>query len=322
MSFLQVKSISVKGPDRNILSNISFNQEKGEHVVIAGETGSGKSTLLKVVAGLAHPTSGNVFFAGERVLGPLEKLVPGHSQIAYLSQHFELPKFLRVEQVLAYANSINEEKANELYELCQVTHLLKRKTDQLSGGERQRIAMARLLTGSPELLLLDEPFSNLDMQHKNALKQIIADIVTTLDISFILVSHDPFDTLSWADRIIVLHDGEIVQFDTPDKIYNEPVDEYTAGLFGKYFKLDGELRDKLVNANSVNKTFFRAEDFEITSEENGHTVKGIVKRSVYYGSFYELETLIEGRIVYVRSQNGIPSGENINLKIRIDQLNE
>jgi ABC-type sulfate/molybdate transport systems ATPase subunit len=317
MNFLQVKNISVKGPERNILANISFDQEKGEHVVVAGETGSGKSTLLKVVAGLVHPTSGDVIFEGERVPGPLEKLVPGHSQIAYLSQHFELPKFLRVEQVLEYANSISEETANELYELCQVTHLVKRKTDQLSGGERQRIAMARLLTGSPKLLLLDEPFSNLDMQHKNALKGIIADIVTTLDISFILVSHDPLDTLSWADRIIVLHDGKIVQHDTPDKIYNNPVDDYTAGLFGKYFKLEGELRDKLINTNSVAKTFFRAEDFEITSEVNGQTVKGIVNRSVYYGSFYELEALIDGRVLHVRSQKEVQPGEHIILRLKL-----
>lgn len=317
MSFLQVKDISVKGPDRNILSNISFDQEKGEHLVIAGETGSGKSTLLKTIAGLAHPTSGNVLFEGQHVLGPLEKLVAGHSEIAYLSQHFELPKFLRVEQVLAYANSISEEEANELYDLCQVTHLLKRKTDQLSGGERQRIAMARLLTGSPKLLLLDEPFSNLDMQHKNALKGIIADIVTTLDISFILVSHDPLDTLSWADRIIVLYGGEIVQHDSPKSIYHNPVDDYTAGLFGRYFKLEGILKDRLVNADSVNKTFFRAEDLEIATEENSHTVRGIVNRSLFYGSFFELETLLDGKIFHVRSEREIQSGEHINVKLKL-----
>src|SRR6478752_3027013 len=98
--------------------------------------------------------------------------------------------------------------AKTVFEVCRISHLLKRKTDQLSGGEKQRIALARVLISYPKLLILDEPFSNLDLIHKNVLKSIIDDIGTQLQITCILASHDPLDTLSWADEMLVLRNGK------------------------------------------------------------------------------------------------------------------
>src|SRR6201991_2798823 len=155
---------------------ISFTQEKGRKLAIAGETGSGKSTLLKMIAGLAEVRTGEVRFGGTRVLGPLERLIPGQPGIAYLSQHFELWNNYRVEEVLSYANDLSVEEASALYEIVRIDHLLSRRTDQLSCGERQRIALSRLLVKPPRLLLLDEPFSNLDRTHKVILKEVIRDI--------------------------------------------------------------------------------------------------------------------------------------------------
>src|SRR5690606_32752154 len=114
------------------------------------------------------------------------------------------------------------------------SHLLTRRTDELSGGERQRIALAKLLITSPQLLLLDEPFSNLDMMHRIVLKKVLKKISKQLSITCILVSHEPSDVLAWADKVIVIRNGIIVQKGTPKNIYTCPVDEYTAGLFGPY----------------------------------------------------------------------------------------
>ena len=116
-----------------------------------------------------------------------------------------------MEELLEYANKLPATEAASLYKLCRIDHLLKRKNDQLSGGEKQRIALARLLVGSPKLLLLDEPFSNLDLIHKNILKSVIEDIGERMKLTCMLTSHDPMDTLSWADEIIVRKDGQIIQ---------------------------------------------------------------------------------------------------------------
>ena len=238
------------------LENITFTLQKNQRLAIAGETGSGKSTLLKIIAGLAAPTpapgettppgtnvapatnfppeAAAVLFEGTRVAGPLERLIPGQPGIAYLSQHFELWHNYRVAEVLDYSNDLEPADAGSLYELCHIEHLLDRRTDQLSGGERQRIALARLLVHPPRLLLLDEPFSNLDMIHKRTLKTVIKKTAQRFDITTILVSHDPYDTLTWADKLIILKDGRIVQQGTPREVYEKPADEYTAALLGDY----------------------------------------------------------------------------------------
>jgi ABC-type sugar transport system ATPase subunit len=229
MEFLQVA-----------LGRINFTQRKGRHLAIAGETGAGKSTLLKIIAGLATPDDGTVFFEEARVQGPLERLIPGQPGIAYLSQYFELWHHYTVEEVLSYTNDLPPEEAAGLYRLCHIDHLLRRRTDQLSGGERQRIALARLLVHPPGLLLLDEPFSNLDMIHKRLLKKVIRNSTEKYDITCILVSHDPYDTLSWADELIILREGRIHQQGAPREVYLRPVDEYSAGLLGEYSLVNGQ----------------------------------------------------------------------------------
>jgi ABC-type sugar transport system ATPase subunit len=310
MSFLDVVNITKKGDEGNILQGINFVQDLRQKIAIAGETGSGKSTLLKIIAGLAQQDEGEIFLEGDRVEGPLEKLVPGHPRIAYLSQHFELPKFLRVEQVLTYANSLSDPEADELYHICQIDHLLKRRTDQLSGGERQRIALARAMVAYPALLLLDEPFSNLDVIHKNTLKKVISDLSTELEINLVLVSHDPYDTLSWADKILVMKSGRIVQAGAPHEIYGRPIDEYTAGLFGKYNILD-PTENKQLGVRSNSFSIVRPEMLEISTTDNSG-LHGIIKNVSFYGSYYEIDVSVGNRIVIVyASTNHVPVGQPV-----------
>jgi iron(III) transport system ATP-binding protein len=280
MTFLQVSGVRKDSNEGAVLQPISFSQQKHEKIAIAGETGSGKSTLLKIVAGLVAADAGEVMFEGSRIKDPRDVLVPGQEGIAYLSQHFELPKFLRVEQVLGYANILPEDDANVLYAICRIEHLLKRRTDQLSGGERQRIALAKLLITKPRLLLLDEPFSNLDMGHKNVLKSVIKDLGDRLDMTFMMISHDPADTLPWADKILVLRDGQLVQQGTPQAVYQQPVDAYSAGLFGKY---------TAVAESGKAVEFLRPEDFTISETETSGARKGIVTRALFFGGYCELE---------------------------------
>lgn len=272
-----------------------------QRVAIAGETGSGKSTLLKMIAGLIQVDKGEIKFKGEKVEGPEETLIPGHPHIAYLSQLIELPKSLRVEQVLEYSNALSEQQAGKIFKLCKIKHLLKQRTDELSGGERQRIALARELIRQPHLLLLDEPYSNLDILHKTILKAVVEDVATKLNTTCILVSHDPQDTLSWADTIVVMQKGKVVQQGTPKIMYTSPINEYVAGLFGKYTMLSPSQVKKLGGAKINAPCFARPESFSISSTGKG--IKAQVHRVLYYGGYSELELVAKNCIYTVRAQN-------------------
>lgn len=313
--FLDISGVSKEEEKKPILQNISFTQQKFQKIAVAGETGSGKSTVLKIVAGLQQPSAGKVHFLGERVRGPQEQLVAGHPEIAYLSQHFELPAFLRVEQVLRYVNSLDAAAADTLYKICQVTHLLQRRTDELSGGERQRIALARLLSTSPSLLLLDEPYSNLDLIHKNQLKDVVQDIGEQLGITCILISHDPLDTLSWADEILVLHAGKLVQKGTPQQIYLQPENEYVAGLFGKYNVLTNEQMAAFGLAQADAKSpFIRPEAFQVAT--SGIGVLGQISAITYYGSYQEITVQVSGAEILVRTEEKkLTTGSEIRIAL-------
>lgn len=287
------------------VSGISFTQVKGQKLALAGATGSGKSTLLKVIAGLLQPDAGEVWLEGSRVRGPLETLVPGHPGIAYLSQHFELWNNYRVGEILSYANDMSEEDAGNLYAMCRIDGLLGRRTDQLSGGERQRIALARLLVKPPRLLLLDEPYSNLDRTHKEVLRAVVRDIAESTGISCILVSHDPQDILSWADEILVLKEGRLIQKTTAERIYRQPVDEYTAGLFGKYNLVDATLAarlGRLATADGQRVLYIRPEKLTLSAMGNA-AAQGRVTAVAFLGSYYEVEVEIGAARLLVRADS-------------------
>jgi ABC-type sugar transport system ATPase subunit len=320
MHILIVEGISKQEGGTSILRGINFTQERLQKIAIAGATGSGKTTLLKIIAGLIQPDTGKVLFENKRVTGPAEQLIPGFPGIAYLSQHFELRNNYRVEEVLQYANILPEKRAAALYEVCRISHLLRRKTDQLSGGERQRIALARLLTTSPGLLLLDEPFSNLDPIHTDILKSVIRDIGEKLAITCMLVSHDPQDTLPWADEILVLEDGQVLQKGSPEQIYRQPVNEYVAGLFGNYNVIGPAAAAVLstIPGIAVAPGIVRPEYFTITKEDNGG-VKGEVSRVSFAGRFYEVEvSLLESSITVSTPYGPFAKGDRVNISIDYD----
>lgn len=300
MSLLQVSGIR-KQEGSFQLKDISFTQEKFQKVAIAGVSGSGKSTLLKIIAGLAQPDEGQVLFEGEKVKGPNDKLIPGHPGIAYLSQHFELRNNYRMEELLGYANKLPEEEAAKLYEICRISHLLKRKNDQLSGGEKQRIALARLLVTAPRLLLLDEPFSNLDLIHRSILKSVIRDLGEQLNITCLLVSHDPADMLPWADHLFVIHNGQIIQQGNPQEVYRQPVNEYAAGLFGSYNLVDPAILNRVAPEGKL--LFTRPEQFKIVA--GGQKVLPAAVDSVYFfGNYYEMEVDLGGQHIFIRTNLG------------------
>ena len=318
MEFLRAEEISRKEQSGTVLHKISFTVEQHKKIAIIGETGSGKSTLLKIISGHAQPETGRVFYQGNKVWGPNEQLIPGHPGIAYLSQHFELRNNYFVHEILDYANKMSEIDAEKICKVCQVYHLLKRKTDQLSGGEKQRIALSRLLVGKPSLLLLDEPFSNLDMPHKKIIRTVLQKISDDLGTTCMLISHDPEDFLPWADQIMVLKEGKLIQQGNTKEIYTNPLNGYIAGLTGSYNLITSnsiQLRNKWGLPLGGDDIIIRPEKIKLT-EISHNGIEAIVRKIQFHG-FYSsiLVVTTEQELTIHLQDNHLAIGEKIYLSL-------
>lgn len=286
MVLLEVKHLVKKRNESFAVNDISFTQCVGDKIAIAGETGSGKTSLLKMIAGLMQPDTGEVLLEGKKVDGPLEKLIPGHPQIGYLSQYFELRNNYEVHELLEMAGHLDDNEIIPLFQLCRIEHLLKRKTSDLSGGEKQRIVLAMQLVKKPKLLLLDEPFSNMDAIHTAEMKAVVHDVAEEKGVTVIMVSHNGRDVLPWADKIFIMRNGSFVQQGTPQEIYHSPMNEYCAGLFGDYNYVSQNLFDA---ANSKRqKIIIRPEQLRITKKTES-TVKATVQSILFFGNYYHIK---------------------------------
>lgn len=319
MSLLTVSNLNRQEEESFVVADVSFTQDPLQNIALAGATGSGKTSLLKMIAGLLTPTAGTVLFQNQRVEGPTEKLLPGHPAIAYLSQHFELRNHYRVHELLDMARKVSPEEAAIIFEVCRIDHLLQRWSHQLSGGEKQRIALACLLVTMPKLLLLDEPYSNLDPFHKKILKAVVDDLSAALNITCVLVSHDPLDTLSWADEILVLEKGRLVQQAKPEEIYRRPANEYVASLFGKYTVLTPALAIALspfadLEMQDIGR-ILRPEEIVLTESNKG--IAAVAEKVRYMGSVYEVEASVVGHTVTLLTNKvGLRKGDPLFLTLQ------
>lgn len=321
MSWLIVNQVFKQLQGKVGVENVSFDLAFGQHLGIAGETGAGKSSLLKMIAGLLQPDRGEIFFNGERVRGPEEKLLPGHPSIAYLSQHFELINHYRVEEYLALTCLLDSQEAQRLYTLCLIDSLLKRKTTQLSGGERQRVALAAAIGKKPQLLLLDEPFSNLDTAQKEKIKEVLAGIEKETMLTPFIVSHDATDLLSWADWILLMQQGQLVQQGTPKELYLHPANAYCAGLLGPFTQVPADWLATLAGKKGLEsrKTLFlRPEQLQISLEIPGRgTDLATIAEVSYKGSHNLVQCWCLGQLVKVATRlQDLQKGQQVCVRVR------
>ncbi|MGC6511437.1 MAG: ABC transporter ATP-binding protein [Parvibaculales bacterium] len=219
------------------IHNLTLSVEAGESICLLGPSGSGKTTVLRLLAGIEQPSEGEILINGSLVsdneyMLPLEK-----RGIGYLFQDFALfPHLTVLENVLfGLADPKSAPAKNRAIEVLSKTGALKlvdKYPETLSGGEQQRVALARALAPNPKLVLMDEPFSNLDMQLRDNMRLMTSDLVKKDGCTSLVVTHDPDDAMRLADKIAVMLDGHIVQFDVPHKIYENPVSLEVAQLLG------------------------------------------------------------------------------------------
>ncbi|WP_103726518.1 ABC transporter ATP-binding protein [Flavobacterium croceum] len=291
---LKVTDISFSYQERPIINTISFTVDKGKTVAIIGESGCGKSTLLKLIYGLYDLNHGQIFWNDNEVLGPKYHLIPGMEYMKYLAQDFDLMPYITVaENVGKYlSNFFPEEKQKRITELLEVVEMsdfAQIKAQYLSGGQMQRVALAKVLAKEPEVLLLDEPFSHIDNFRKNSLRRNIFSYLKEKQITTIIATHDSTDMLSFTDEVIVLKQGEIIVKDTPKKVYQNPINYYTASLFGDVNTI--YVREK--------PTYLYPNQFQIIDQS---PIEAVVKNCYYRGKDYLLELLSDDVVLFVESQ--------------------
>jgi ABC-type Fe3+/spermidine/putrescine transport system ATPase subunit len=291
---LQVQNITFSYDKNKVIKYINFSVSKGQNIAIIGESGCGKSTLLKLIYGLYDLDEGHLFWNGIEILGPKFHLIPGMPFMKYLAQDFDLMPFITVaENVGKYLSNIYPEikqsRINELLEIVEMTEYSNVKAKFLSGGQQQRVALAKALALEPEVLLLDEPFSQIDNFRKNSLRRNLFFYLKSKGITCLVATHDSSDSLSFADETIVLNAGKIVIKEKSTFLYNNPTDKYVASLFGDVNELklsqltDIERKDetlllfphqlKMVDSGKLKvkviQSFFKGNHYLIQAEANG-----------------------------------------------------
>lgn len=308
MSIIELSNISkrYRNADKFAVDQVSFSLKKGEILALVGESGSGKTTLLRLIAGLEHPDSGTIQLAGNTIVNGQKSLPANKRKTGMVFQDYALFPHLTIFENVRFGLSglskdAAEQRVHEALELTGLKEDVKKYPHQLSGGQQQRVALARALAPRPELLLMDEPFSNLDTILRDQVREEVQQIIKSVGITAILVTHDTKDAFSTADKIAVMLGGKLLQIDTPDALYNEPKSAYVAELFGKSNNLEaivepggfktpfGFVATPLAcpYKDKVN-LFFRAEETIFCDAEEPHLC-GRIEKCVYLGDHMQLK---------------------------------
>ena len=293
--------------EKPVLQDINFSLQKGEHLCVMGESGSGKSTLLKAVYGLLDMNKGSLFWNENPILGPAYHLIPGMKYFKYVAQDFELMPFTSVSENISnflsrFHPEESQKRTQELLEVIEMTAFAQEKVKTLSGGQKQRVAIARALAKEPELLLLDEPFSQIDNLKKNALRRLLFSYLKEKKISCIVATHDSDDALSFADKMIVIQNNKIVASGSPQEIYNNPQSYYVASFFD-------DANEVFVNDK---KELLFPHQIKIVEKSN---LKARVLNTYFKGFYWLIEARFNEQVVYLNHHSTLNKQEIVSLSI-------
>jgi len=243
-AYLELVDVSKTFDGFQAVNGVNLTIRRNEIFALLGPSGCGKSTLLRMLAGFETPTRGDIALEGKN----LGLLPPNERPFNMMFQSYALFPHMTVEQNLAFGlrqESLKrtevESRVAQMLERVQLTPLRKRKPHQLSGGQQQRVALARCLVKRPKLLLLDEPMGALDKKLRTRMQLEIANIISSLEVTCVMVTHDQEEAMTMADRIAIMDAGRILQVGTPDEIYEQPNCRFTAEFIGSVNIFDGEI---------------------------------------------------------------------------------
>lgn len=303
-------------PDSLGLVDLSFGIDQGKITAIIGESGSGKTTLLRLIYGLLKPDKGEIRFKGWKVPSPDEKLIPGHSDMRMVSQHFDdLNTYANVWDNVAsrLSNTDLQEKHDKtevVLKSLNILQLAKQRVADLSGGEKQRVAIARALITGPEVLLMDEPFNQVDASFRDHLQHDIRNIVENTGLTVLMVSHDPTEVLALADEVLVLKAGKLMANGKTVDIYHQPPNSYSATLLAKSNCLGGK-DALLLGAVWKNKAVIHPEWISLFDDAEGE----FQVSEILFKGFFEEITVQKGPL-FLRVTNKQPGKFSKGQRVR------
>ncbi|RKD29026.1 ABC transporter ATP-binding protein [Thermohalobacter berrensis] len=297
MSRLELKNITKKFDNKIILDNINLVVEEGEMVSLLGPSGCGKTTTLKIITGLIYPDNGDVLLNNKSVLAvPVEK-----RETVIVFQDYLLFPHMTVEENIGFGlkmakvdKKVRDKKVKEMINLVRLNGHEKKYPRELSGGQKQRVALARAIAVEPKVLLLDEPFSNLDGRLRENMREFVCELQKQLKITTILVTHDREEALMTSDKVAVMLEGKIRQFGSPEEIYKKPATKDVADFFGEKNYIKGTIENNIFksrignfkttfNKFSKGKAMIRPEEIEIFSKDVDTGLLGKIKKKKFAG---------------------------------------
>ena len=322
MYSLEVKDIIMKYDNFTALSHVSLKVKKGEFLTLLGPSGCGKTTLLKIISGFIEPSNGNIFI--NRV--DVTKTQPETRNTAMCFQSYALFPHLTVMQNLSFGliqRNVNinkrEQILDEVVTQLELISELKKLPNQLSGGQQQRVALGRALVMRPEVILFDEPLSNLDALLRESVRIEIKRIVKLFNLTAIYVTHDQHEALSLSDRIALMHEGKIIQIDDSETIYTNPKNKFVANFLGSSNIISAKLikkgnkKNEWIFQSKIGKLIVYSEETSFKSEvhiswrsekvifnkSSDNKIKGKVENIFFLGSHYEVFVKVNNEIVKI-----------------------
>ncbi len=350
MSFIELTNIDagyIKG--KPVLKNFNLSVEKGELVSLLGPSGCGKTTTLRTIAGFIMADMGKVFIGGR----DYTNLPPNKRNIGLVFQNYALFPHLSVYENVAYGlkrrkieKNLIPGKISDVLKLVSLTGFEDRLPSQLSGGQRQRVALARSIVIEPDLLLLDEPLSNLDAKLRDEMRAELSRLQHQLGITMIYVTHDQIEALSLSSRIIVMNEGNIEQIGTPEDIYERPSTSFVAKFIGFDNHLNGKVRNRTedmvlvdidgafikstrtssnfgsVQAGDSVEVFFRPSDVVLSKKETENSVTAIIDYANYQGDTtqYSLHAGSDVVRAIVPGKSVLPDSGRVYISVTPDKL--